>query len=424
MLRSAREVVINDHNYTRFIAPVVNGQRRAMGMIPRNFAIFPHGCYAWAKPFDLPLIPENEWQGLLDAQIAAKAQLSNIRDMGKFGGRMPSTDQDGVGYCTPPDTLILMEDGTEKRIDTIAIGDVVRTAEGRTGVVKQLHTRHYLGEMVDITTNANDRRLLLTPNHEVLAFKEGYLPSEQLSASQRVACFTRGDRLWSPTILAVRRAHAGMVHNIGVDGDNSYIANGVGVHNCWCHSGTSATLLVRALNNQPFKSLSAFMVGCLIKNYRDQGGWGPAGLEFMVEHGIPEEKYWPQRSMSRSNDTPEMRANAKRHRVQEWMDLDPRNMKAQLVTCLLNNIPVVSDFNWWGHSVCTVDLVSLNPFRTRIWNSWSDNWSEAGMGILEGSKAIPSDAIAPRVVIAGLWPNKRASTVELVENKLIRTRAA
>jgi hypothetical protein len=263
------EIVISDHNYIDYINPVVNGDRKKCGTRPRDLMRAPYGMSAVAKPFDLPLIPESEWQSRLDAQIVAKARLSDVRNrMGPGGGPIPSTDQDGVGYC-------------------------------------------------------------------------------------------------------------------------------------WCHSGTSACLMVRALNNQPFVDLSAFSVGCLIKNYRDEGGWGLEGVEFAAEHGIASSEFWPQRSMKRSNDTPEMRANAKLHRVTEWMELESRN-KAQLVTCLLMNIPVVSDFNWWGHSVLAVDLVSLNPFRIRIWNSWGDGWSENGMGVLEGSKAIPDDMTAPRVLTASV----------------------
>ena len=167
---------------------------------------------------------------------------------------------------------------------------------------------------------------------------------------------------------------------------------------CWAHSTVSAMMLLRARQNEPYVELSAYAIACIIKNYRDQGGWGSQSLEWVAQHGCPSSGFWPLKSMSRSNDTPAMRANAALHKVTEWQDHEPRN-KAQLVTCLLLDIPVVSDFNWWGHSVCTMDLVSLNPFRTRILNSWS-NWGDRGEGILEGSKAIPDGAISPLVAFA------------------------
>jgi hypothetical protein len=153
------------------------------------------------------------------------------------------------------------------------------------------------------------------------------------------------------------------------------------------------------MENQPYADLSAFAVACIIKHYKDEGGWGSQSLEWIAENGIPTSEFWPQKSMAKANDNPAMRANAKLHIITEWMDLEPRN-KEQLVTCLLSGIPVVSDFNWWGHSVCTIDLVSLKPFRTRIWNSWGDSWSEKGTGLLEGKKAIPDGQIAPRVILA------------------------
>jgi hypothetical protein len=258
------EVVINGRNYRQFLSPEVEGEKKARGLIPRPYKTCPVGYLPCAKPFDLPLIPQSEWQDRLDQQVKNKSQLSDVRNRGMNGSPIPSRDQNGRGYC-------------------------------------------------------------------------------------------------------------------------------------WFHSGTSANLIVRAANNQPYADLSAYAGACIIKNYRDEGGWGSEGIEWQAENGCPTSQFWPQQGTSRSYDTPEMRANAKLHRVSEWMDLEPNN-KAQLVTCLLLGIPVVVDFNWWSHSVCAIDLVSLSPFRIRIWNSWGDSWSENGTGVLEGSKASPDGQIAPRVI--------------------------
>ena len=206
---------------------------------------------------------------------------------------------------------------------------------------------------------------------------------------------------WAERLSAriANKAQLSDIRNRGMNGQPipSRDQNGRGY--CWFHSGVSCNLLVRAINNQPYVDLSAYSGACIIKGYRDEGGWGSEGVEWQAENGCASSKFWPQQSVARSNDTPEMRANAKLHRITEWMDLEPRS-KSQLVTCLLLNIPVVVDYNWWSHSVCAMDLVSLNPFRIRIWNSWGDEWSENGTGILEGNRAIPDGAIAPRVVVA------------------------
>ncbi len=241
------------------------------GLIPRDYDTHPVGYLACAKPFDLPLIPEAEWQSRLDEQVLTHSQLSDIRNRGMNGNPIPSRDQDQYGYC-------------------------------------------------------------------------------------------------------------------------------------WAHSSTSAALILRAIANGPYKDLSAFAVACIIKGYRNQGGWGAESLEWIAENGIPTSATWPQRSVARSNDNPAMRAEAAENKFTEWMDLDPNNVKPQLVTCLLSNIPVVVDFNWWSHSVCALDLVSLSPFSIRIWNSWGDSWSQNGTGILTGRKAIPDGAVAPRVIMASVMP--------------------
>ncbi len=238
-------ITINDDNWQEQAAPVVDGEHKQMGLIPRDYSVHPVGYLACAKSFDLPLIPESEWEDRLKEQKARKATLKDVRDRGMNGQPMPSTDQGNKGYC-------------------------------------------------------------------------------------------------------------------------------------WAHSSTSACLLVRAIEGQPYAALSAYAVACIIKCFRDQGGYGSQSLEFIAERGIPSGEFWPQKSMSRDNDNEKTWANAKLHRVTEWMDIEPRN-KNQYVTCLLSGIPVVADRNWWGHSTCDLAIESFNPFVVWTWNSWSDSWSERGM---------------------------------------------
>jgi len=256
--------IITNKNYKTFIE---EAKHHGTGLIARDYSAFPLGYYAQAVPFTLPLIPEHEWEERLKDQIAAKAQLSNIRDMGNFGQRIPSTDQGKQGYC-------------------------------------------------------------------------------------------------------------------------------------WAFSTVNCCLLLRAANNQPYIGLSAYAVACLIKNYKDEGGWCQLSLAFLAERGVPSYDYWPPQSKDPKNDNPETWINAKKHTVSEWYDLDPRNMRAQMVTCLLMGIPVAGDFQWAQHSVCVCDLVSIRPFRIRFWNSWSDQWGTDGMGIAEEDKAIPNGACAPRNIYA------------------------
>ena len=273
------------------------------GLIPRNYETHPVGCYTSATPMEvaeIPLIPRSEWVERIRDMEANKTRLSDIRrTSGPNGGRIPSLDQDGIGYC-------------------------------------------------------------------------------------------------------------------------------------WNHSAAMAVMMERALRNLPYKRLSAFFVGCLIKNYRDEGGWGAQALDFIQEHGIPSVEFWPEKSMNRNNDTAACRENAKMHRVTEgWVDLSAavydRNLtEDQAMTLLLSRIPLIADFNWWGHSVCLLDPILTGKngngaipdlgsldfnnlkdlaayasiFGKRGINSWTDDYGDFGEFELAESRAILNGGVAPRVSVA------------------------
>lgn len=270
------ELHIHDGNWERFVeAPRIGGKKLSKGLIPRDRVTT---FYPAEKPglegLDIKEIPQNEWSDRIRQQEKDQSRLSDIRNQGKFGQRMPSTDQNGEPYC-------------------------------------------------------------------------------------------------------------------------------------WMHSGTSGMLIVRARMNQPYADLSAFGPACKVMNFRSSGGWGAQGLDFLTKYGCTTSEVWPQRSKDRKLDNPETWAHALKYRfVEAWNDLSQaqydRNLTfRQTATCLLSNIPVIVDFNWWGHSVCALDLVetSSGSFGLRIWNSWGDGWSEGGTGILSGSRAIPDGSTAPREVI-------------------------
>jgi hypothetical protein len=200
---------------------------------------------------------------------------------------------------------------------------------------------------------------------------------------------------------------------------------------CWAHSGVSCLLVTRARMNLPYADLSAYAVACIIKNYRDEGGWGPEGVDFLAKRGVPTSEFWGQQSMSRANDKPETWENAKLNRVTDgWIDLIAaqydRNLSFdQEVSLYLAGVSGTKDENWWSHSICGLDavdgasqwqvtraasgkLMALAEFETywgmshpvtggwgvRIWNSWGDSWSSDGMGVLTGNQAVSDSSVA------------------------------
>jgi len=167
---------------------------------------------------------------------------------------------------------------------------------------------------------------------------------------------------------------------------------------CWINAPTHCVECERVIQNQDTVILSPASAGAQIKNYRNDGGWGREGLEFIVQYGLVPVDKWPANAISRQYFDGS-RENAALHKVTEWYDLRPDNLD-QLMACLFARIPVAVGYDWWRHEVCAVDpvRVSAGNYGVRIRNSWGD-WGENGFGILSGSKAIPDDAVAPRVTL-------------------------
>lgn len=177
---------------------------------------------------------------------------------------------------------------------------------------------------------------------------------------------------------------------------------------CWGHSTVHAVYAVRATNNQPFVPLSAFAVCATIKNGADEGAWGALSLDFISQRGVPAQAFWPQGSRDLSKGTVACWENAARHKAGEaWVDVAApvwnRDLSFdQVATCLLLGQPVICDFDWWGHSVCALDLVEVEPgsFGLRIVNSWAGWGDDMGMAVIRGGQAVPSNATALRTVTA------------------------
>lgn len=174
---------------------------------------------------------------------------------------------------------------------------------------------------------------------------------------------------------------------------------------CWAYSVTRTAEYVRAGMGLEHNPLSAHSVACKVKGFRDEGGWCGLSAQFIRANGIVPETLWPARSMSRSHDTAANWAEGGKYRiVEDFVDLtrdvyDQNLSFAQVVSCLLQNIPVAADFNWWGHSVCLVDVAEVDgevcPDGD---NSWTPGWGDNGTFRLQGQRKYPNGAVATRVL--------------------------
>lgn len=176
---------------------------------------------------------------------------------------------------------------------------------------------------------------------------------------------------------------------------------------CWIHGPVSAMEYVRAAQNQPYVELSPASVGAPMTKYANAngdpagvGGWGTRGLKYLSDVGCCSVATWPNNKINPALDTVASRAERQNYRVTEWWDV---KTFAQVMTCLLMRIPVPVGLGWWGHLVLAVDPKydsKTGQFGYLIDNSYGTDYGQNGRAILLGSRAIPNDACAPRVVLA------------------------
>ena len=169
---------------------------------------------------------------------------------------------------------------------------------------------------------------------------------------------------------------------------------------CWANAPTHCIEILRCVQNQNMVSLSPASVAAVIKNYQNVGGWGEEALRFIVDNGAVPTSMWPDNAIERKYDTAETKEVRKLYRVTEWWELRPRTV-SELISCLINRIPVAVGYNWWGHEVTAVDPVWVNgAIGIRIRNSWGMVWGSKGYATLTGQRMLPDDAVSPRVAVA------------------------
>lgn len=229
----------------------------------------------------------------------------------------------------------------------------------------------------------------------------GDLPG-QIKEFSDAEILARTQELWE------RKATLWHLRQTAADGQQMPTLDQNGQGYCWAYSVTRGVMYMRALQNQPYRRLSAHAVGCMVKNYRDEGAWCGLSYKFIAERGVPSVEFWKEKSMSRANDTPATWENAAANKIAEgYFDpgvavYDQNLTRRQRMTLLCLCIPYAADRNRWGHSTLDHTPVIVDG---EVWpmgdNSWTDGWGNIGTYTFQGNSMEHVDgAVAVRAVPA------------------------
>lgn len=172
-----------------------------------------------------------------------------------------------------------------------------------------------------------------------------------------------------------------------------------GLSYCHAYSAAMGLMMQRALQGLPYVALSACSIGGPVTNFRNAGAYIGDDLKQCVDVGCATYEYVAEHAYRSGNFKSGWEENAKLHRATEIFELEDNNT-LQTGSALLQNKPVQTGLDWWGHAVTFMRLLDLNKslpatnwarYGIGFINSWSPSWGDGGWGVLTGRKAIANE---------------------------------
>ena len=177
------------------------------------------------------------------------------------------------------------------------------------------------------------------------------------------------------------------VFNLEVETDHSYVAEGIGVHNCWAYSLAQSVMAVRAAQGQPFVQLSPESLAEDV-NYRNAGNYLDSALAYAAKNGIATRATVPQHKIKESQWDAAYKEERTHYIPSEWWDLDGRDVWRSTVTALLLGYGCYVGYDFWSHAVWLDRLRIGDNGKIEV---HTPNSHGPGQDVwLAGSKAIPS----------------------------------
>ncbi len=153
--------------------------------------------------------------------------------------------------------------------------------------------------------------------------------------------------------------------------------NGLGY--CWVYGSTRAVEVRRAVQGLPLLDLSPESVGGPCTNWRNQGGYAGEAFDQLQNYGACETSFMDApHSLRPGRWQAGWQENARLHEAIDWYDIE--TSFDEVVTCLLERIPVAAGLDWWGHLVCFLDPIILPDGSVGVLfqNSWGVDWPTPG----------------------------------------------
>jgi hypothetical protein len=238
------EVLITSANFRDHFNPVVDGVRQRHGLIPRDRSI-PTGMRTY-RELALPIIPKGEWQARLDALVASKSLLSDVRNRGMFGQPIPSRDQNGRGYCWAHSGVSAhlvrraVDGDPYADLSAYAVACIIKDYrdEGGNGIdgiqfqqERGCPTSQFWPQQSASRSNDNPQTWANAAKHKYVSWVQ--LDSSQME-EQMVSCLLLGWPLvvdynwWSHSVCAVDVVEIGKTGRIWNSWGDKWSANGMG----------------------------------------------------------------------------------------------------------------------------------------------------------------------------------------------------
>jgi hypothetical protein len=178
--------------------------------------------------------------------------------------------------------------------------------------------------------------------------------------------------LWRKVYGLESEPFEGFVFNFSVEGDNSYVAEGIGVHNCWANGVAGACETARVIQGLPHVRISPASAAIVVSG-GTRGGYEGDAVHLAATQGWAPASLVPQHSTDRRlMSDPKVIASRKHFVLLDFIDCGDSFDK--LGSGLLQNLPGLAAFPDWSHVTEIDDLLEVerNSFGCLGCNSWGD----------------------------------------------------